>query len=64
MLMLIKKMLLFNEAILNIIRNFIPHEIATCEDRYPPWMTRLIKKAIKDKNIFYQCFVKKYRFHK
>ena len=53
-----KKVLFFNETILNIIRNFIPHEIVTCDDRDPPWMTRSIKKAIKDKNLFYQCFVK------
>ena len=53
-----KKVLLFNESILHIIRNFIPHEIVTCDDRDPPWMTRLIKKAIKDKNLFYQRFVK------
>ena len=51
-------MLLCNETILNIIRNFIPHEIVTCDKRDPPWMTRLIKNAIKDKNLFYQRFVK------
>ena len=50
-----KKVLLFNETIQNIIRNFIPDEIVTCDDRV---MTRLIKKAIKDKNLFYQHFVK------
>ena len=53
-----KKMLLFNETVLNIIRNFIPHEIVTYEDRDPPWITRHIKKAIKYKNLFYQRFVK------
>ena len=41
-----------------IIRNFILHEIVTCNDRDPPWITRLIKKTIKDKNLFYQRFVK------
>ena len=53
-----KKVLLFNETILNIIRNFIPHEIVTSEDRVLPWMTRLIKKPIKDNSLFYQRFVK------
>ena len=48
-----KIVLLFNETILDIIRNFIPHEIVTCDDRNPPWMTRFIKKVIKDKNLFY-----------
>ena len=31
-----KKVLLFNESILNIIHNFIPHKIVTCDDRVPP----------------------------
>ena len=30
-----KKALLFNKTILNIIRNFIPHKIVTCDDRDP-----------------------------
>ena len=51
-------MLIFYETILNIIRSFIPHEIVTCNGRIPAWMTRLIKKTIKDKNLFYQRFVK------
>ena len=53
-----KKVVLFNETILNLICNFIPHEIVTCDDRDTPWMTRLIKKAINYKNLFYQHFVK------
>ena len=50
------------ETILNIIRNFIPHEIVTCEDRDPPWMTSLIEKAIKDKNL--SAFCKKIQISK
>ena len=53
-----KKVLLFNETQLNIIRNLIPLEIVTCDDNDRPWMTRIIKKAIKDKNLFHQRFVK------
>ena len=53
-----KKVLFFNGTIRNIIRNFIPHEIVISDDRGQPWMTRLIKKAVKDKNLFYQHFVK------
>ena len=30
-----KKVLLFNETILNIIHNFIPDKIVTCDDRVP-----------------------------
>ena len=37
------------------MRNFIPHETVTCDDRDPPWMTSLIKKAIKDKNLSAFC---------
>ena len=39
-----KKVLLFNETVLNIIRNFIPHEAVTFDDRDPPWITSRIKK--------------------
>ena len=31
-----KKVLPFNETVLNIIPNFIPHKIVTCDDRDPP----------------------------
>ena len=40
-----KKVLLFNETVLNIIRNFIPHEAVTFDDRDPPWITSRIKKT-------------------
>ena len=46
-----KKVVLFNETILNIICNFIPHEIVTCDDRDTPCMTRLVKsKDFKNNN--------------
>ena len=28
---------IFDEIILNILRNFIPHENVVCDDRGPPW---------------------------
>ena len=52
-----EKILLFNESILNIIHNFIPHK-KTCDVQDPPWMTRCIKKVVNDKNQFYKRFVK------
>ena len=55
-----KKVLLFNETILNIIHNFIPHKIVTCGDWDPPSMT----KAIQDKNLFHQHFSKNKDFRK
>ena len=44
-----KKGLLFNETFLNIIRNFIPHEAVTFDDRDPPWITTRIKKQLTRK---------------
>ena len=50
--------MLFNETVLNIIRNFIPHETVTFDDRDPPWITSRIKKQINDKNLAFKRFVK------
>ena len=33
---------LFNRTIKNILHNFIPHEIITCDDRDPPWINSSI----------------------
>ena len=53
-----KKVLLFNETVLNIIRNFMAHEAVIFDDREPPWITSRIKKTINDKNLALKCFVK------
>ena len=37
---------IFNETILNILRNFIPHETVLCDDRDPPWFNNRIKSLI------------------
>ena len=51
-----KNVMLFNETVLNIIRNFIPHEVEPFDDRDPPWITSRIKKTINDKNLaFKRC---------
>ena len=39
-----KQVMLFNETVLNIIRNFIPHETVSLDDRDPPWITKRIEK--------------------
>ena len=39
-----KQVMLFNETVLNIIRNVIPHETVTIDDRDPPWIASRIKK--------------------
>ena len=62
MLMLTKNLLIFNEIILNIIRNFIPHEIVACDDRDPPWMTRVHWSSISNSSVLptdYELFVDK-----
>ena len=41
---------LFNRTIKNILRNFIPHETITCDDRDPPWINSSIRRLIQDKN--------------
>ena len=41
---------IFNNTILNMISNFIPHETIICDDRDPPWINSKIKKIIHEKN--------------
>ena len=28
----------YHRTVKNILHNFIPHEIITCDGRYPPWI--------------------------
>ena len=53
-----KKVMFFNETVLNIIRNFIPHEVVTFDDRNPSSITIRIKKTINDKNLAFKRYVK------
>ena len=41
---------IFNETILNMLRNFIPHETVLCDDRDAPWFNNKIKSIIHEKN--------------
>ena len=36
----------FNETIMNIMSNFVPNELITCDDRDPSWLNRYIKNFI------------------
>ena len=47
---------LFNRTIKNILRNLIPHETITCDDRDPPWINSSIRRLIQDKNEAYKRF--------
>ena len=41
---------LFTQTLQNVISNYIPHEIITCDDRNPPWLDEIIKKLFLQKN--------------
>ena len=48
-----KKVHMFNKTIKNIMSNYIPHEIITCDDRDPPWIIK-----ISDKNHAYKSYIR------
>ena len=47
---------IFNQTIINILCNFIPHESVLLDDRDPPWMKKEIKKLINEKKNIFNCF--------
>ena len=47
---------IFNQTIINILCNFIPHETVLFDDRDPPWMNKEIKKLIHEKRNIFNCF--------
>ena len=47
---------IFNQTIINILSNFIPHETVLFDDRDPPWMNKEIKKWIHEKKSIFNCF--------
>ena len=49
-----EKVNIFNETILNILRNSIRHETVLCDDRNPPWFNNKIKSLIHEKNITFK----------
>ena len=49
----------FNKNIKNILSNFNPHEIGSCNDKYTPWINSKIKSLIKSKNSAYKNYLKK-----
>ena len=51
-----EKVNLLNKTIKNIIRNYIPHETITCDDRDPPWINKDIKELIHEKNQAYKSY--------
>ena len=51
-----EKVNIFNSTILNILSNFIPHEILTCDDKDPPWFNKKIKRIIQEKNNTFKVY--------
>ena len=51
-----EKVDIFNRTILNILSNFIPHEIIVCGDEDPPWFNNRIKTLIQEKNAAYEIY--------
>ena len=50
--------MIFNDTILNIKTNFIPHETKIFNDQEPPWINNKVKTMIQEKNKFYQLYLK------
>ena len=44
-----KKLSAFNETLLNVLSNYIPHETLTCDDKDPPWFNSRTKSLLQDK---------------
>ena len=51
-----QKVNLFNQTIKNILCNFIPQEIVTCDDCDPPWINSKRKGLIETKNFAKKIF--------
>ena len=51
-----KTISIFNQTIINILCNFIPHETVLFDDRDPSWMNKEIKKLIHKKKSIFNCF--------
>ena len=51
-----EKVSIFNETILNVLSNYMPHEILTCDDDDHPWFNSRINSLLQDKNKLYKDF--------
>ena len=55
------QVLILNDIILNIFRNFVPNKYVTFDEKDPVSMNQNIKSKIKAKNKLYQEYIKKGR---
>ena len=51
-----EKVDIFNRTVLNILSDFIPHEIIVYNDKDRPWFNNRIKTLIQEKNATYNIF--------
>ena len=51
-----EKVDIFNSTILNILSNFIPHELVVCDDKHPPWFNKKIRPLIQEKNAAFKNY--------
>ena len=43
---------IFNRTVLNIMKNFIPHETIVCNDKDPPWFNKRTESLIQEGTLF------------
>ena len=52
------QVLIFNETILNVFRNFVPSKTVTCNDEDTFWINEKVKSKIKSKSEVYKIYIK------
>ena len=50
--------MIFGKTVLNVLSNFIPHEVLVCDDKDPPWFNGKIKFLIDEKRKTYNSYRK------
>ena len=53
-----EKVVIFNKTVLNILSNFIPHELIVCNEKDPSWVNSKIKSLIHGKIKTYKIICK------
>ena len=56
------QVMVLNETILNVFRNYVPNKYITVDDKYPVWMNETIKSKIKTKNKLFNQYIQNGRF--
>ena len=53
-----KQVEVFNNYIMNIFHNYIPNETISINDNDPPWITKIIKMKISNKDDLYKNYIR------